>query len=126
MNKDFVYLTYYQIMAFEEEIEKMRKENQYFNDEFVSMFENYTLDIACKKAFIPKIIIPNTDKFKISISLFNYLERLTNINVNDKDFMKEFTKKRIKKDEELWDRIINGNYLNSISNDIHKTKTYKK
>ncbi len=113
MEKDYIYLTYYQMMAFVEEIEQMKLQNQFFNDEFVSMFENQFLNMSSQKVLIPntiKKIIPNASKFKISISLFNYLERLTNVNVNDKQFMREFTKKRIKKDKEIISSFVNGDY----------------
>lgn len=113
MEKDYIYLTYYQMMAFVEEIEQMKLQNQFFNDEFASMFENQFLNMSYQNALIPNIIkkiIPNAGKFKIYISLFNYLERLTNVNVNDKKFMREFTKKRIKKDKEFISSFINGDY----------------
>lgn len=113
MEKDYIYLTYYQMMAFVEKIEQMKLQNQFFNDEFASMFENQFLNMSYQNALIPNIIkkiIPNAGKFKISISLFNYLERLTNVNVNDKKFMREFTKKRIKKDKEFVSSFINGDY----------------
>ncbi len=124
--KNFIYLKFYQIRAFVEEIQEIRNQNQFFNDEVVSMFEDYVINRTYQTSFIPKNIRGKIPVYKISISLFEYLEKLTSINAFDKEFMKEYIKKAIKQDEEFLDRLNNGEFDDLLSDYFKRIKLCKK
>ncbi len=130
MKKDYIYLTYYQMMAFVKKIEQMKLQNQCFNDGVAKMFEDQVLDISLQHLFTPKIIKDVMPIYKISISLFNYLEKLTDVNVLDRKFMKELKKEIIKEQKEFLNKLYNGEYdnlfFNALTKSSQKIKTDKK
>lgn len=95
MKENFIYLTYYQAMAFMFRINEIKKNNPYFNDEIAKSYEEYVVNRAGEiVTTYPQIklkIFPNASKYKISKSLFNYLTRLTSIDVYDKATIKKYT-----------------------------------
>ena len=96
MKDNFVYLDYNQVMSFMFELNELRKDNPYFNDKIVESFEDYVLiranEIAITYPQIKLKIFPNANKYKISKSLFEYLTRLTSIDVFDKETMKKYNR----------------------------------
>lgn len=126
MKRKFIYLTYYQVMAFLIEGEQIKQENQFFDDEIFSMFGNYACYRTYQASFIPENIRRKIPIYKISMRLFDYLERLTSIDVFDKEFMREYSKIINKKEEEIYNKLINGEYDYIFSNTLKKIKSEKK
>lgn len=126
MKKNYIYLTFYQVMAFVLEGEQIQQQNQFFDDEIFSMFANYVCYRTYQTSFIPKNIKNKIPVYKISISLFEYLEKLTSINVFDKKVMKEYKKIIIEKNREFLDRLNNGELDYLFNGYIKKYKLYKK
>ena len=95
MEQNFIYLTYYQAMAFMFGIDEIRKNNPYFNDNIAKSYEEYVVERAGEiVTTYPQIklkISPNASKYKISKSLFDYLTRLTSIDVYDKETIEKYT-----------------------------------
>jgi len=95
MNQNYVYLTYYQAMAFMFRIDEIRKNNQYFNDHIAMEYENYVVkrtgEIITTYPQIKLKAFPNANKYKISKSLFNYLTKLTEIDVYNKEIIDKYT-----------------------------------
>ena len=118
------------MMAFVKKIEQMKLQNQCFNDGVAKMFEDQVLDISLQHLFTPKIIKDVMPIYKISISLFNYLEKLTDVNVLDRKFMKELKKEIIKEQKEFLNKLYNGEYdnlfFNALTKSSQKIKTDKK
>lgn len=94
MDNNFVYLTYYQAMAFMHKLEDMKKENSYFKDALADQYSNYvvqrTAEIAMAYPQIKLKVFPNADKYKISRSLLDYLTSLTGIDVFDPETMEYY------------------------------------
>lgn len=94
MKENFIYLTYYQAMAFMYEINKLKENNPYFKDGISSSYEEYvikrTTEITTTYPQIKLKILPNADKYKISDSMFGYLTRLTKIDVLDENVIKSY------------------------------------
>ena len=93
MKKDYIYITYYQVMAFLHKYEDMKKEDPSFNDEIVNEFADAAIEKASNiyLALLPEIIvklIPHANKYKMSKSLFVYLTNLTGIDVFDVEIQK--------------------------------------
>lgn len=116
MKEEFVYLTYYQAMAFLLKINEFKENNPYFNDNFANSYSHYvlmrTFEIATTTPEIQLKLFPNSKKYKISKSLFTYLTNLTSINVFDKETLTLYTK-LIKEFEELSDEEIEKEYVKS-------------
>lgn len=89
MDGDFIYLTYYQAMAFLIGIDELRKANPEFNDEIAKSYEDYVLkragEIVTTYPQVKLKIFPKASKYKITEGLFDYLTNLTSIDVYDKD-----------------------------------------
>ena len=94
MSESFVYLTYYQAMAFMIRIDEMKKNNTHFSDEIIEFYEEYVVkrtgEIVTTYPQIRLIVFPNASKYKISKSLFDYLTRITSIDVCDKETIKKY------------------------------------
>lgn len=93
MKSRFVYLTYIETMIFMHSLEQIHNENQYFNDGLANEFKRYVLERSKEIALTPEIklkLMPNSRKYEISESLFNYLVRLTGINPYDKKVQEDF------------------------------------
>ena len=92
--KDFYYLDYIQVMIFMYKIDELRKLNPYFNDPISSSFEKYVVERAGQiVTTYPQIklkIFPNSNKYRISKSMFSYLANLTGIDVFDKSTINEY------------------------------------
>lgn len=94
MDKNFLYLTYYQVMSFMYRIDEMQKENPCFNDGIAASFSDYVINRAGEIVMTyPQIklkIMPNADKYKVSKSMVTYLTRLTGIDVLDKETVNRY------------------------------------
>ncbi len=94
MKKDIILLTYYQVIAFMYRIDEMRKENQFFNDGISQEFEYYVIqrteEIVSTYPQLKLKIFYGADKYKISKSMFDYLNRLTGINPLDEETIKKY------------------------------------
>ena len=92
--QEYVYLTYYQAMSFLLEIEEMKNNNPHFNDNLANTFYDYVLqrtyEIATTTSFVKAKLFPNSTKYKISKSLFNYLTNITEINVFDEQTLTDY------------------------------------
>ncbi len=112
MKEEFVYLTYYQSMAFMLKINEIKNDKQYFDDNITDSFASYVLErtyeIAMNNNPIKLKFFPNSCKYKISKSLYNYLSNITSIDVFDKDTLNEYTK-LITDFENMTDDIIEDN-----------------
>lgn len=98
MNKnsnDFIYLNQDQVLCFLHGIQLIRDKNPHFNDAICIQFEKYCLERCCeivKYSSIKLLLVPHAKKIKISKSLFDYLTRLTLIDVYNKDEVYEKAK----------------------------------
>ena len=94
MKENDIYLTQHQVYAFMHKIGEIRKNDPSFNNEIARDFEEYVIGRAAKIATTyPQIklkLIPNANKFKISKKLFDYLTKLTSVDVYDKETMKKY------------------------------------
>ena len=88
----FYYLTHWQMLMLSHKIEEIKKNNPYFQDTIVDDFLNTCMEEAGRIAKTPTILLklnPRSNKIKISESMFKYITALTEINVFDKNYMKE-------------------------------------
>jgi len=93
LENQYVLLDYYQVMALLIEIQNL-KQNPYFKDGICDSFAQDVLDrsseIAMTKIRFPKLaekFFPNIYKYKVFYSKFNYITRLTQIDVFDEETM---------------------------------------
>lgn len=127
MKNCYVYLTYYQVMAFAREADQIKQKNQSFNDELLEMFTYYVCCRGYQISSLPKKIRNNIPIYKISKSLFNYLENLTSINVFDKNYMKKSIIETKEHEKEIQKRINNGEYDYLFENALKEViKSYKR
>ena len=93
MEKDYVYLTYHQVMVLLYRIEELKKGSPYFNDEIANSFVNLALTKAKEIALSSSIklkLIPNANKTKLSKSLLNYMINLTGTDIFDEDTLEKY------------------------------------
>lgn len=95
MEENFIYLTYYQAMALVMRVDDIIRNNPDFNDERAKSFQKYvfmrTGEIMTTYPKIKLKLFPNASKYKISKDLFDYLTRLTSIDVYDKKTIQKYT-----------------------------------
>ena len=108
---DYYYLDYIQVMIFMHKLDELKKSNPKFNDPISSSFENYVIErtgqIVTTYPQIELKIFPNSNKYKISKSMFLYLTNLTGIDVFDKTIIDKYIPV-IKKAEEDAKKINPG------------------
>lgn len=100
MKEYFTYLTIEQGYALLFKIEEL-KEISYFEDGIVENFEQEVYKQSAKitinklniRSNLLQKLQKNGEKLKVPTSRFEYVARLTEINVFDKDTVKEYTKK---------------------------------
>ena len=119
MKENFIYLTYYQAMAFMFRINEIRDNNPYFNDGIANSYEEYVIkragEIVTTYPQIKLKLFPNANKYKISKSLFDYLTRLTSIDVNDKEIIKKY---------EIMIKELENASFEKVKQSLGETKTY--
>ena len=97
MKNDFVYLTIHQAFVLTSRIKELKK-NPYFNDPISESFvkEVYkksaeiTANNLCIGTNLLQRIKKNGDKIEVSKSKFEYITRLTKIDVFDEEFMNKY------------------------------------
>lgn len=103
-----VYLNYYQVMMFVLRFQKMREENPYFKSGLVSQFEDYVLIRTIELSRMSKLqsVKESFPKpYVISNSLYEFLKRLSGIDVFD---LKSYLK--YKKEVKEYERHVTGNF----------------
>ena len=100
MNNNFVYLTIEQGFALISQIEELKK-NPYFKSDIADDFANevkeraieITVNTLNAKTNLLQKLSKNGDKIKISKSKFEFVTRLTGIDVFDEETMKQHKEK---------------------------------
>lgn len=121
MEESLIYLTYYQVMAFLFEIDKIRKSNPCFNDDIAKSYEEYvvkrTAEIMTTYPQIKLKIFPNASKYVISKKIFDYLTRLTSIDVYDKETIEKYT---------IMTKELEEYSFNNAKEHLEKSRHYKR
>ena len=95
---DYIWLNQDQALCFMHGIQLIRDKNPYFNDPIAIEYEKFCLERAEEIAghyftFSEiKLLLPHAKDFKISKSLFDYLTRLTGMDVFNKDYVSKIAK----------------------------------
>ena len=107
MKHNEVYLTYIQAMILVLQFQKMKEENPYFKSELVSKFEEYVLVRTIEIQMMPKYKFQKYSPFPyvINQSLYEYLKRLSGIDVFD---LKNYSK--YKKEVEDYESHVTGDF----------------
>lgn len=108
-SNDLIYLNQNQVLLLLHGIQLIRDKNPYFNDAISIQFEKYCLERSseiAKSSSIKLLLVPHAKEFKISKSLFDYLTRLTLVDVYNKDdvyeTVKSFNERAIKEVKKLY------------------------
>ena len=108
-SNDLIYLNQNQVLLLLHGIQLIRDKNPYFNDAISIQFEKYCLERSseiAKSSSIKLLLVPHAKEFKISKSLFDYLTRLTLVDVYNKDEVyekvKSFNERAIKELKKLY------------------------
>ncbi len=119
MEKDFYYLSYYQVMSLMYAIAQFRKRNPYFSDEITNTFEKYvvnrTYEISMCSSIKSKFKF-DANKYIVSKSMIEYLIRLTDVNILDKTVLKKYIKLVKEFEHNLEVKALNG----LLENEEHK------
>lgn len=90
LNKDFIDLSYYQVMSLMYVIDKFKKDDNKFCDGISKQFESYVIkrtEVISRYSLIKR----SSSKYTISMSMLRYLTNLTGIDVLDKTTLKKYT-----------------------------------
>ena len=94
--KDYVYLSYYQVMSIMYLLREIQEENPEFNNDAIESFTQYVIERTSEiESIYPTIlrkIVSKADKYKIEKDLYYYLSAVTGIDVQDRKTLKEYTK----------------------------------
>lgn len=105
MKSNQVYLSYYQAMVFMFRIDEMRKECDNFDNETLTMFEEYVIKRSGEIVlFYPQFLlklIPHANKYCLSKENFEYLCELTNVNPLNKQIFNDYLPKIKQLEEEV-------------------------
>ena len=89
--EDYYSLNYMQVMMYMHKIDEIRKSDPFFDESIVVIFENYVVDRTAEIAIDSVGFNPLVDKkYRITKSLFEYLNCLTGVDVFDKKEVEEF------------------------------------
>ena len=107
MKNNQVYLTYKQVMILLLQFQKMREANPYFKSELVYKFEEYVVIRTIEIQLMPRYELQKYQPFSyvINSSLYEYLKRLSGIDVFD---LKSYLK--YKKEVEDYERKVVGDF----------------
>lgn len=115
--EDYYSLNYMQVMMYMHKIDEIRKNDPFFDETIVEIFESYVVDRTAEIAIDSIGFNPFADKkYCISNSLIEYLNCITGVDVFDKKEVKEFKNmyeaKIEEKSEEKFIRVKKRNLAN--------------